>query len=98
MDDLRLFSKNSIEKRNLIQIVYSFSNDIGMRTELEKCASVTHTRDKLNSTGIIGLDTDTAIRELDRNHSYKYLGIDETSKIQHIGVKEKIRKEYFRRV
>lgn len=38
------------------------------------------------------------IKELDQNRPYKYLGMYEIAKIQHIEMKEKIKKEYYRRV
>ena len=47
-----------------------------------------------NITAIL-LNVDTEIRELDQNHPYKYLGLDETDKIQHTEMKENIRKENY---
>ena len=60
---------------------------------LEKCA-----KGKLASTGNIVIDDDTEIQELDQEGVYKYLGVDESDGIQHSKMKEKIRKEYNRRV
>ena len=48
-------------------------------------------RGKLASTGNI-------VQELDQEEVYKYLGVDENDGIQHSKMKEKIRKEYNRRV
>ena len=53
---------------------------------------------KLASTGNIVIDDDTEIQELDQEGVYKYLGVDESDGIQHCKMKEKIRKEYNRRV
>ena len=39
-------------------------------------------------------DDDTEIQELDQEGVYKYLGVDESDRIQHSKMKEKIRKEY----
>ena len=50
------------------------------------------------STGNIVTDDDTEIQELDQEGVYKYLGVDESDGIQHSKMKEKIRKEYNRRV
>ena len=44
------------------------------------------------------MDVDTEIQELDQEGVYKYLGVDESDGIQHSKMKEKIRKEYNRRV
>ena len=53
---------------------------------------------KLASTGNIIIDEYTAIEELNQEGIYKYLGVDESDGIQHSKMKDKIRKEYFRRV
>ena len=53
---------------------------------------------KLASTGNIVIADDTEIQELDQEGVYKYLGVDESDGIQHSKMKQKIRKEYNRRV
>ena len=53
---------------------------------------------KLTETSSIKLDINTTIKELEQEESYKYLGINEGDGIQHSQMKEKIRKEYYRRV
>ena len=55
-------------------------------------------RGKLASTGNIVMNDDTEVQELDQEEVYKYLGVDENDGIQHSKMKEKIRKEYNRRV
>ena len=47
---------------------------------------------------VIVIDVDTEIQELDQEGVYKYLGVDKSDGIQHSKMKEKIRKEYNRRV
>ena len=65
---------------------------------LEKCAKVSFKKRKLVSTESIEINDDTAIQELNQEEAYKYLGVDESDGIQHSTMKEKIRKEYNRRV
>ena len=55
-------------------------------------------RGKLASTGNIVINDDTEVQELDQEEVYEYLGVDENDGIQHSKMKEKIRKEYNRRV
>ena len=40
----------------------------------------------------------TTIKELQQEDTYKYIGINEAEGIQHAKMKDKIRKEYYRRV
>ena len=65
---------------------------------MEKSAKATFKRGKLTETSDLQLDTDPCIRELDQEGVYKYLGINEGDRKQHAAMKEKVRKEYYRRV
>ena len=44
------------------------------------------------------VDNKTSIQSLDEEAAYKYLGVNENSGIQQSAMKEKISKEYYRRV
>jgi len=46
----------------------------------------------------LSLTKPLTIQELDQEGTYKYLGINEGDGIQHSKMKEKIRKEYYRRI
>ena len=69
-----------------------------MEFGLDKCAKATFIKGKLTKTSNIVLNQDTAIKELDQEGTYKYLGINEGDSIQHSKMKEKVRKEYYRRI
>ena len=98
MDDLKLYAKNDDQLKGLLETVKRFSDDIGMEFGLDKCAKVTFKRGKITSTSHINLDIDTQIKELEQEGIYKYLGIDEGDGIPHGKMKDKVRKEYYRRI
>ena len=98
MDDLKLYASNDDQQQGELKIVKQFSEDIKMTFGLDKCAKVSFKQGKLISTGNIELDQEATISDLDPNSAYKYLGVDESDGIQHTKMKEKIRKEYCRRV
>ena len=98
MNDLKLYGKNDYELEGLLRTVKTFSDDIGMTFDLDKCAKATFIRGKLKSTSSIVLDIDTKIKKLDQEDTYKYIGIEEGDGIQHGKMKEEIRKECYRRV
>ena len=98
MDDLKVFGRDSQQQERLLQTVKTFSDDINMKYGLETCATAEFKRGKLATTTSIRLDEETTIKELQQEDSYKYLGINEADGIQHAKMKEKIRKEYYRRV
>ncbi|XP_031559231.1 uncharacterized protein LOC116295530 [Actinia tenebrosa] len=82
----------------LLHIVPNFNNDINMKFGLAKCVKATFKKGKLTKKSNIQIDIDTVIKELDQEKTYKYLGIDESDGIQHSNMKEKVRKEYYRRL
>ncbi|XP_042889217.1 uncharacterized protein LOC122264411 [Penaeus japonicus] len=98
MDDLKLFAKNDQQLEGLLTTVKEFSNDICMDFGLDKCAKASFVRGKLRESTPIQLDIDTVIKELNPEDSYKYLGVCEGDGIDHAKMKEKVRKEYYRRV
>ena len=98
MDDLKLFAKNDQDLEGLLNTVKEFSNDIDMEFGLDKCAKVSFVRGKLQKTSSINPDIDTAIRDLDPEETYKYLGVNEGDGINHASMKEKIGKQYHRRI
>ena len=58
----------------------------------------TFRKGKLTTSENIQIDINTTIKQLNPEDSYKYLGINEGDGIQHAMMKEKIRKEYYRRI
>ena len=98
MDDLKLFAKNDVDLEGLLTTVKQFSEDICMEFGLDKCAKASFVRGRIHKKSSIVLDTETTIKELDPEASYKYLGVNEGDGINHSAMKEKIRKEYYRRV
>ena len=86
MDDLKLYARSEFQLNSLIQSVRIFSNDISMKFG------------KLAQTEGITLPDDTTIRAMEESEGYKYLGVLEVSDMLHDQMKDKIRKEYLRRV
>ena len=98
MDDLKTFAKDDNQQTGLLTIVKAFSDDIKMEFGLDKCAKATFKRGRLTKTNNVDLDINTVIKEIEQEGTYKYLGVNEGDGIQHTAMKEKIRKEYYRRV
>ena len=98
MDDLKLFAKDDNQLDQELGVVKTFSDDIEMEFGLDKCSKVTIKRGKLVSGSNSKLNNDTEIRNLDQDEVYKYLGVDQSDGIQHNIMKDKIRKEYYRRI
>ena len=83
---------------SLIQTVRIYSSDIGMEFGLEKCASLVMKRGKIVESDGITLPDDKMIRNLKEDERYKYLGVQELDDIKTSEMKERVSKEYKRRV
>ena len=97
MDDLKLYGKTKSDIEGLISTVRIFSDDIGMRFGLQKCASIVLKRGKRVEDEGIHLAEDKMIEDVGIEN-YKYLGVLEADTIKMELTKEKIMKEYRRRV
>ena len=80
-----------------LRIVKGFSDDIGMEFGLSKCAKATFKRGKLEKSDHVRLDEETIIKDLEQEKVYTYLGIDESTGIQHTIMKHKLKKKLVRR-
>ena len=98
MDDLKLYSKSEDDLEKLLSIVHTFSTDIGMSFGVDKCAKAVFKRGKYTSGRNITLAPEVTIKNLESEESYKYLGISEGDGIQQDQMKEKLTKEYTRRL
>ena len=77
LDDLKMYSENMNQAKQQLDIVTSFSKDIGMQFGLEKCAYVYIERGKRKQLGENITVNNIAIEELKQDDTYKYLGQDE---------------------
>ena len=74
-----------------LRIVKGFSDDIDMEF------GFTFKRGNLEKSDHVWLDEETMIKDLEQEKFYKYLGIDESSGIQHATIKQKLKKELVRK-
>jgi len=98
MDDLKLLGRYESDLENEIKIVQTISKDLNMNFGLEKCARICLKRVRVQSKMHLGSTFENDIKELDPRKAYKYLGIEESFDIQHKNEKEKLQKEYLRRL
>ena len=97
MNDLKLLSKSREQMHTLMRTVYVFSTDIGMEFRMKKCGILTMMKEKVVKCEGIKLPTSDVMKEIEKE-GYTYLGIVELDKIKENKMKEKIIKEYKRRL
>ena len=98
VDDLKLYAVSLEQLLNLLKIVVEYSKDIGMSFRDSKCAYRCIQREKRKEIGSpLGVDHLT-VEEIKEGDNYKYLGIDESVGFDGSLNKERIIREYERRV
>ena len=97
MADLKMFANNE-EIDSLVQTIRIFSDDIGMKFGLEKCASMTKKRGKRVHSEGIALPDGAQMRALGEEESYRNLDVLESDYVLHEESKVRMRAEYIRRV
>ena len=97
MENIKIFAKNEKELETIIHTVRIYSQDIGMEFGKEKCASLKMKNGKRHMTDGMELPNHDKIRKPGENETYKYLRILEVDTTKQEEMKEKIKKEYFRR-
>ena len=91
------YTQKMSEREGLSRIVKRFSDNIGMGLGLSKCNKATFKRDKLEKYVHEQWDEETMIQDLEQEKVYRYLGVDESSRIQHVTMKQILKKELIRR-
>ena len=98
MDEIKLFAKNEKGLETLIHTVIIYSQDIGMEFGIEKWAMLVMKSGKRHLTDGMELTNQDKIRTLGENETYKYLDILEADTIKQVEMKDKIQKEYRRKL
>ena len=98
VDDIKLFAKSEKELETLIHAVRIYSQDIGMEFGIEKCTMYVMKSGKRHLTDGMELPNQNKIRTLEEIENYKYLGILEADTIKQGEMKDKIQKEYCRKL
>jgi hypothetical protein len=96
--DLKLIGRSEEELTSESQIVKTLSNDIKMKFGWEKCARTCLKSCKVYRKQHMGNTMETEIKELDTMKAYKYLGVEESHNIEHKKEKDRLKKEYIRRL
>ena len=97
MDDLKLYGNNDNEIDSVVKVVKIVPGDIGMQFGFYKCGVLKMKRGKQIHYEAIDLGDGVEIGEADEE-GCKYLGIVKRDDICQEKMKEKVQKEYYKRV
>ena len=84
--------KNDSGLEGFLRKVKEFSDDTDLEFGLSKCAKTTFKTSKLEKSDHIRLHEETMMKDLEQEKVYEYLGVDESSEIQHVTLKKKLKR------
>ena len=97
MDDLKLYANSEKVLKDQLNTVREFSADITMKFGLDKCAIVAIEKGKFTKSEGVHLQ-DLSIKALEEGETYKYLGVEETNKIDHAKMRKLHKEGYVKTV
>lgn len=97
MDDLKLYASNKVHLQELLNLTHTFSRDIQMNFGLDKCRTQTITRG-LHAEESIQLRDNVVISALREGETYRYLGCQQSRRIQHKQIKQHLTDEFTTRL
>ena len=98
MDDLKLFSEDDKGLDIQLEVVHSFSKDIGMDFGLDKCAKCTIKKGKKTKSVDKEIEEGKFILDLENDTTYTYLGIEENATLEHKKLRDKAKQSYIKRL
>ena len=98
LDELKFYSRSEKVLDSLVQTFRVFSKHIGMEFGIEKCATLVGEKGEIVKSVGIELPDGKVIKSLQKDESYKYLGILEADKFLEEKMKLNVSKESIRRL
>lgn len=96
MDDLKLFAPNSTRLAELLAVTKQFSDSISMELGVDKCAMLHVEKGRIVNAA--GVTTESGIRALSEEETYRYLGMAQSVGIEEKQVKAAVREAFFGRL
>ena len=98
VDDLKTYAQDEMSAKLPLDLISKFTKDIGMEFGQDKCAYIYISKGKKESLGEKFSIEEMELNELEDGEPYKYLGQDECVGYDNALNKDRVLKEYFRRI
>ena len=97
-DDLKTYASDKKSAKLQLDLISQFTRDISMQFGSDKCAYLNIERGNQKSLGKFLTLDETKLAELTKGGCYKYLGQDENIGYNDVSNKERVMKEYMKRI
>ncbi|XP_078050794.1 uncharacterized protein LOC144477179 [Augochlora pura] len=98
MDDIKLYGSNTTHITGILKIVENITTDIGMEFGMNKCKQLHIEKGRwITEDEPITLNNQI-LDNLEQNETYKYLGFQQNTRINHTQIKSHLKKQYTQRL
>ena len=94
MDDIKLYGATASQITNLIKITENISRDIVMEFGIEKCKILRMERGRWTENENIQIMNQEYIENMQEHETYKYLGFQQNTKLNHTKIKTELTQKY----
>jgi hypothetical protein len=96
MDDIKLYAATNSQLQELLRLTQTFSRDIKMVFQIEKCKTLSIAHGKLDMRNFTTEDDDS-MEAMNKHDTYRYLGHTQSKQIKRAQMKQKLGEEYLNR-
>lgn len=98
MDDIKYYAATELQLRTLLQLTENFSANIKMTFGLDKCRTQRIEKGQHKDLADHILDNRGTIKHMEAGETYKYLGYQQSTKLDHAEIKQTLREKYVGRL
>lgn len=98
MDDIKIFAPNKTQMQALLKITEEFTNDTGMEFGINKCKMLHITRGRCTIQETTETLNNETLKNMEPTETYKYLGFDQNTSINHTHIKQQLKRKYKQRL
>lgn len=98
MDDIKLYAQSSSQMKVLMSLTEEVSGDVGMEFGVNKCKLLRIERGKWADTDQIKTLNNEVIETMQPQETYKYLGFQQNTRLEHTLIKSQLKEKYRHRL
>ncbi|XP_015188575.1 PREDICTED: uncharacterized protein LOC107072832 [Polistes dominula] len=98
VDDIKLYAATGTQLNTLLRITENFTSDIKMQFGIEKCKTTHTERGQWITDDTQRTLQNETLKNLEKHETYKYLGFEQNTKINHTEIKKYLQKQYKQRL
>lgn len=98
MDDIKIYAPNQTQMQSLLNLTAQFTQDTCMKFGMDKCRMLNIQRGKHIQQNHTETLHNEILKNMEPQETYKYLGFEQNTSINHTHIKQQLKKKYKHRL